>query len=260
MDPASSIRHHRRIGHLAGALTGHLYQANKINEPDCGEPPNESLVLEGKSQKGESAGKSKMKDESIKSPYLIVGLGNPGRQFQKDRHNIGFMVINRLAERMDLEFDRVQNKAIITAGHLSGHRVLLAKPQTFMNKSGDCISSLKRSAHIPLDHLLIIFDDLDLPLGTIRMRPKGGSGGHRGMNSIIERFGIEDFPRMRLGIGRPPDQMEPADFVLQAFSKSELPLVEMVLDRAGDCIQTYICEGIETAMTRYNSSVEGEWT
>lgn len=197
-----------------------------------------------------------MKDETIPSPYLIVGLGNPGRRFIKDRHNIGFMVLNALAEGMGLQFTRTHRKAIITDGQLNGRKVILAKPQTYMNRSGESVASLKRYFRIDTDHLLVVFDDLDLPLGTIRLRPQGGSGGHRGMRSIIERISTDVFPRMRLGIGRPPRNLEPADYVLQAFSDVERPLVEMTLEQAVECIHNYICHGIETAMNRFNSNIE----
>lgn len=197
-----------------------------------------------------------MKEDWIPSPFLIVGLGNPGRQFIKDRHNIGFMVLNEIAKGMGLQFGRVHRKALITDGKMNGQKVILAKPQTYMNKSGESVASLKRTFKIQPEHLLVVFDDLDLPLGTIRLRPDGGSGGHRGMRSMIESLGTPVFPRMRLGIGRPPHQMQPADYVLQAFTEAELPLLEIILRRAKECVETFIGQGIEMAMTRFNSKPE----
>jgi PTH1 family peptidyl-tRNA hydrolase len=197
-----------------------------------------------------------MKAETINSPFLIVGLGNPGRRFIDNRHNIGFMVVNALAQAMELQFTRTHRKALITEGRFNGCRVILAKPQTFMNRSGESVASLKRYYRINATHLLVVFDDLDLPLGTIRLRPQGGSGGHRGIRSIIERIGTDVFPRMRLGIGRPPGNLEPADYVLQSFSSEERPLVELILGRAVECIHTYIRHGIETAMNRFNTNIE----
>jgi PTH1 family peptidyl-tRNA hydrolase len=199
-----------------------------------------------------------MSHHSDSPPYLIVGLGNPGRQFRENRHNIGFMVLDRMTRKMDLAFTRSRHKALSTDGHIDGVKVILSKPQTFMNNAGKSVSSLARYYRIPFDHLLIIFDDLDLPLGTIRLRPQGGSGGHRGVHSIIENLGTEAFPRMRLGIGRPPGRMDPADFVLQAFSKEEADIVDVLLDHASDCVHTFIHDGIEAAMTRYNTNFENE--
>jgi PTH1 family peptidyl-tRNA hydrolase len=195
---------------------------------------------------------------SATSLYLIVGLGNPGRQFRDDRHNIGFMVLDRMTTKLELAFTLSRQEALITDVHIDEQKVILAKPQTFMNRAGESVSSLARYYRSPSDNILIIFDDLDIPLGTIRLRPQGGSGGHRGVRSIIENLGTERFPRMRLGIGRPPGRMDPADFVLQAFTEEESTIVDILLDHAVDAIHTFIRDGIEAAMTRYNSSVENE--
>jgi len=192
------------------------------------------------------------------SPYLIVGLGNPGRRFRNDRHNIGFMVLDRLLTRWDLKFSRSQQKALIADGKIDDHRVIFAKPQTYMNAVGKSVAPLLRYYQIPLPNLLIIFDDLDLPLSTIRIRPQGGSGGHRGMQSILQQLGSENFPRMRLGIGRPPGQMDPAAYVLQSFSKHELEVVNILLEKAVDSIEVYIHDGIEATMTRFNTSNQSE--
>jgi PTH1 family peptidyl-tRNA hydrolase len=194
-----------------------------------------------------------MAENLIPSIYLIVGLGNPGRRFREDRHNIGFMVLDHILTRMELTFSRSQQNALVTDGVIGGHKIFFAKPQTFMNNVGKSVAPLIRYYRIPLEHLLVVYDDLDLPLGTLRIRPQGGSGGHRGMQSILQHLGSEYFPRMRLGIGRPPGQMDPADYVLQSFSKDEMGEVDFTLERAVDAVEVYIRDGIEIAMTRFNT-------
>jgi PTH1 family peptidyl-tRNA hydrolase len=199
-----------------------------------------------------------MTDNTIPSPYLIVGLGNPGRHFREDRHNIGFMVLDHLLKRLGLAFSRSQQNSLLTDGKIGEQKVFFAKPQTFMNMVGKAVAPLSRYYRIPLEHLLIIFDDLDLPMGTLRIRPQGGSGGHRGMQSILQYMDTESIPRMRVGIGRPPGQMDPADFVLQSFSKDEIEVIQITLERAADAIEVYIYEGIEAAMTRFNTNSQYE--
>ena len=189
-----------------------------------------------------------------KSKYLIVGLGNPGRRYRGNRHNIGFVAIDRLAETAGIRLGRVQANAIIGDGSLAGKSLILAKPQTYMNLSGNAIGSLARYYRIPMANLLVIYDEIDLPFGTLRFREQGGSGGHNGMKSIIDRIG-RDFPRLRLGVDRPPGYMEPADYVLQNFSDGELPIVTEMIDLAVVAIQSYLQDGIEIAMTRYNGQI-----
>ena len=133
--------------------------------------------------------------------FLFVGLGNPDPKHKNNRHNIGFKVLDRVSKSLGLSFSRKQQKALATDGQIGGHKIIFAKPQTYMNNVGKAVVPLMRYYRIPIDHLLVIFDDLDLPLGSIRIRPQGGSGGHRGMRSIIQELGEETFPRMRLGIG-----------------------------------------------------------
>ncbi|HHH42430.1 MAG TPA: aminoacyl-tRNA hydrolase [Chloroflexi bacterium] len=184
--------------------------------------------------------------------WLIVGLGNPGRRYARHRHNIGFRCLDRLAARHGLTFDRVQNRALLATGRIADRAVVLAKPQTFMNESGRAVVPLVRAYHVPLERLLVIYDDLDLPPGTIRLRPEGGSGGHRGMRSIIEALGSQDFPRLRVGIGRPPGRMDPADYVLQDLSPEEEERFDRVCERVAEAIHCWLTEGIVLAMSRYN--------
>lgn len=191
-------------------------------------------------------------DEQSSNTYLIVGLGNPGREYSHNRHNIGFMLVDRLADRLDATFGRVQNKAIITDVRHEGIKIILAKPQTFMNNSGQSVGALMRFYKLTSCNLLIAFDDVDLPFEAIRIRPTGGSSGQKGMKSIIQHLGSEDFPRLRLGIGRPPGRMQTPDYVLQDFPKSQAEELDIFLERAADAALLFITEGLDPAMNRYN--------
>ncbi len=163
--------------------------------------------------------------------FLIVGLGNPGRGHLYNRHNIGFMAVDRLAARHSIDLKRVQNRAIVGSGRVTDRAVIIAKPQTFMNLSGESVGPLVNYYKIPVANLLVIYDELDIPFGVIRLREKGGAGGHNGMRSLIQHLG-NDFARLRLGIGRPPGRMDAAAFVLQDFGRDDLPLVIKVSDMA----------------------------
>lgn len=188
-------------------------------------------------------------------PYLVAGLGNPGRQYRENRHNVGFLVVDRLAARLGVTFSRLESKALVTKADYEGERLILAKPQTFMNLSGQAISGLLRFYKIPAKNLLIVYDDVDLPLGTLRLRPAGSAGGQKGMLSIIERLATQDFPRLRIGIDRPPDRMDAASYVLQDFSRAEAEVLPEILDRAVAAILTFVSNGLDAAMNQYNGPV-----
>jgi PTH1 family peptidyl-tRNA hydrolase len=190
--------------------------------------------------------------------YLIAGLGNPGREYRNNRHNIGFMLVDRLANRLGVSFSRMESKALVTKSEYQGRRIVLAKPQTYMNLSGQAVGALARFYKVPLENILVVYDDVDLPQETLRMRPGGGSAGHNGMKSIIERLGSQEFPRLRLGVGRPPGHKEAANYVLQDFSKAEAEMLPQILDRAVDAVLVYITEGLNAAMTHFNGAVESE--
>lgn len=190
--------------------------------------------------------------------YLLVGLGNPGRRYRQHRHNIGFMLLDRFTERHGLAFTRVQQRALIATGRFQGIPIVMVKPQTFMNLSGHAVSQLLQYYRIPLSNLLVVYDDLDLPLGTMRFRQAGGTGGHRGMRSIIDQLSSQDFPRLRLGIGRPAGEMDPADFVLRPFRATEVTLLEQTLSEAILGVETFMTEGIAMAMSRHNGPVDRE--
>lgn len=186
--------------------------------------------------------------------YLLVGLGNPGREFKDSRHNAGFMTLDRLAVRLGTQGMRLQSRAIVTSAFFEAQKVILAKPQTFMNLSGQSVQGLVNFYKIPPSSLMVLADDLDLPFGTVRIRASGGAGGQRGMGSIIEHLGTNEFPRLRIGIGRPPGRMAPADFVLQNFSREELKLLPEILGYAESAVLEFILNGLDAAMNKFNGS------
>jgi PTH1 family peptidyl-tRNA hydrolase len=188
--------------------------------------------------------------------FLIVGLGNPGREYAGTRHNIGFRIVDQLAQNLGTRFSRQQNDAFIAAGKIDGGKVVLAKPQTFMNLSGRSVAGLLRFYRIELPRLLICCDDIDLPFGTLRIRAAGGSAGQRGMQSILEALGSKEIPRLRFGIGRPPGRMDPADYVLQRFEKSEEETLPTLIEAAAQAVVSFLQDGIQTAMNKYNSVSE----
>ena len=189
-------------------------------------------------------------------PYLLVGLGNPGREYRNNRHNVGFMILDALAEKVGISLTRVQAKAIVGTGSVEGTRLVLAKPQTYMNLSGDSIAALVRFYKIPKEKLLVIHDDLDLPFGAIRMRPGGGAGGQKGVASTINRLGTQEFARLRIGIGRPPGQMDARAYVIQDFPTRDLDSLRIVIDRAVEAMLTFVNQGLDQAMNQFNGSVE----
>ena len=190
--------------------------------------------------------------------FLIIGLGNPGRSYARHRHNVGFMVLDELARRKQLAFSSRRDKALQTDFRLGSAQVLLAKPQTFMNMSGEAAQRLLHYFHLPLQKTLVVFDDLDLPTAALRMRPLGGSAGHKGMQSVIDRLGSRAIPRLRVGIDRPPGKMDPAAYVLQPFSDEQQELIDAALPRAAEAIETFVRTDIESAMSAFNSAASGE--
>ncbi|MBI5666704.1 MAG: aminoacyl-tRNA hydrolase [Chloroflexi bacterium] len=188
--------------------------------------------------------------------YLIIGLGNPGKGYADTRHNVGFRVVDELARRYGLTFGRKERKAVVASGVILGKRAILAKPQTYMNLSGEAVRALVDFYKVELSRLLVISDDLDIPLGTLRLRKSGSAGGQGGLKNIIQHLGTQDFNRLRFGIGRPPGRMQPKDYVLQAFKGDDVILAAQMVDRAASAVEVWLTEGIEIAMTRYNGSVD----
>jgi len=189
---------------------------------------------------------------------LIVGLGNPGRGYANNRHNIGFMCLNYFAKTQGIRLDKKQGKARTGAGEVAGDKAILARPQTYMNLSGESVSRLVRKFDINLNDLVVIHDDLDLPLGKIRIRHGGSSGGHKGIDSIISLLDSQDFSRLRIGIGRPtsgPAQISEADiisYVLSDFTPEEKRTVTGVIPRVSEAILCLLTEGLSSAMNKYN--------
>lgn len=187
--------------------------------------------------------------------FLLIGLGNPGREYADTRHNFGFMLIDRLAVRLNARGMKVQSKAIIMNASYEERKLILAKPQTYMNLSGQSVQGLIHFYKIPLTNVMILSDDLDLPFGTIRIRASGGPGGQRGLSSILERLGTKEVPRLRLGIGRPPGRMDPSNYVLQNFSKSDMQAISEILDRAADAVLAFVSHGLNKAMNEFNGDI-----
>ncbi len=183
---------------------------------------------------------------------LVVGLGNPGPRYANTRHNVGFMVVDRLARKAGVSLTKRQCNALTGIGSIGRQKVCLAKPQTFMNLSGDAVACLVRFYRVAPEDLIVIYDDRDLPAGRVRMRERGSAGGQHGMESIIARLGTNEFPRLRIGIGRPAE-MDAVDHVLGSFSPEERPLMEEALKRAVEAVQCALSEGVPAAMNSFNA-------
>ena len=183
---------------------------------------------------------------------IVVGLGNPGGQYAETRHNIGFWCVDRLARDRSITLDRRHRSALVGEGAIEGHRVVLAKPRTFVNRSGQTVSYLLARYRVSPKKLLVIYDDMDLPVGKIRLRLDGGAGGHNGMKSIIETVGSQDFPRLRVGIGRPPSGSAQVEYVLGNMSNGERKLADEGVERAVEAVECVVGDGITVAMNRFN--------
>lgn len=187
---------------------------------------------------------------------LIVGLGNPGPRYARNRHNIGFQCIDLLARRHHVEMNRIQLRAAIGDGWVSRRderrKMILAKPLTYMNASGEAIGPLMRFYQLEPDDLIVVHDDIDLAAATLRLRRNGGSGGQNGIKSIIQHVGSQDFHRVRVGIGRPPGRMDPADYVLQDFAPAEEESIAVLREKVCDALECWMFEGIDAAMNHFN--------
>lgn len=197
---------------------------------------------------------------------LIVGLGNPGRGYASNRHNLGFMCLGYFAQKHGIKFDKKQGKARIGSGEVAGTKIVVARPQTYMNLSGQAVSRLVKKFDISLDDLLVIHDDLDLPPGKIRIRLGGSSAGHRGIESIIAELGSRDFVRLRVGVGRPPlaegsTEIAEADiiaYVLSDFPPEEKKVITQVIPIVSEAVFCFLTEGLAAAMNKYNQRVKDE--
>jgi len=194
----------------------------------------------------------------VENLFLIVGLGNPGAEYAKTRHNAGFLVVERLAERWRAAwtYERKFNARVARADR-DDRRVLLCEPQTFMNSSGEAVGPLVGFYRLPPGQLLVVVDDSDLPLGELRLRPGGSSGGHHGLESIEQHLGTRAFARLRIGIGRAPGAREITDYVLGRFNSTEAALADKVLTAAGDQAECWLSAGIQKAMNQFNGTIAG---
>jgi peptidyl-tRNA hydrolase, PTH1 family len=187
--------------------------------------------------------------------WLIVGLGNPGKRYEATRHNVGFMVADALAAKYNLSFEREERHAQLAEGLIANRRVLLAKPQTFMNLSGDAVVPLMQFYKIPAERLMVVCDDIDLNLGTLRLRKEGSSGGQNGLKHIIERLGSPAFARLRFGVGRPSGRQDPTQHVLSPFVGDQLLLAAEVGVQAVKALENWLADGIDLTISRFNGTV-----
>ena len=187
----------------------------------------------------------------------IIGLGNPGKKYEQTRHNVGFMVIDKLAEELNIEVTDRKFKCDYGTGIHNGQEVMLVKPQTFMNLSGEGVRPLTDYYNIELEDIIVLYDDPDLPLGKLRLRRKGSGGGHNGMKSLNQHLGSEKYKRIRIGIDRPAAGMTVVKYVLSKFRKDEQPLLEKVIDRTSDASSSFVTEPFEEVMTQFNGDVDG---
>ena len=189
--------------------------------------------------------------------FLIVGLGNPGRDYARTRHNAGFLLLDRLADAWRVEWAaRRKFNARVARADRGDRRIFLCEPETYMNESGEAVSALMKFYKVPLPHLLVAVDDADLPLGTLRLRPEGSSGGHHGLESVERPLGTRAYARLRIGIGRrAADQREITDWVLAPFQKDEMPVLEKVLQTGCEQIECWLSAGVREAMNRFNGAV-----
>lgn len=189
--------------------------------------------------------------------FLIVGLGNPGRDYARTRHNAGFLLLDQLADAWRVEWAaRRKFNARVARADRGDRRIFLCEPETYMNESGEAVSALIKFYKVPLPHLLVAVDDADLPLGTLRLRPDGSSGGHHGLESVERHLGTRAYARLRIGIGRrTADQREITDWVLAPFQKDEMPVLEKVLQTGCEQIECWLSAGVREAMNRFNGAV-----
>ncbi|MCB8932573.1 MAG: aminoacyl-tRNA hydrolase [Chthonomonadaceae bacterium] len=181
--------------------------------------------------------------EAIQPEWLIVGLGNPGAEYARTRHNVGFEVVEELSRRHRIKLDRGRNRALVGIGRIRGVAVGLVKPLTFMNLSGQSVAPLARQLGVPIDRIAVVADDLDLPVGQVRYRPRGGSGGHNGHKSLIQMLGTQEYPRLRIGIGRPGDAT--IEHVLSRFEPEERAEIDKAIAACADAVEELLADGLE---------------
>ena len=192
-------------------------------------------------------------------PWLVVGLGNPGTEYAKNRHNVGFMIVDLIAGRTGARFGR-HRKAVaqVAEGRLGvgadAPHLVLAKPMTYMNLSGGPVAALRQFYKAPLEQVIVVYDELDLPYGTLRLKQSGGEGGHNGLRSVSKSLGAKDYLRVRFGIGRPPGRQDPADYVLSDFASAERKELDFLVDRAADATEALVQRGLEWSQNTYHAA------
>ncbi|MDD6207159.1 MAG: aminoacyl-tRNA hydrolase [Clostridiales bacterium] len=187
---------------------------------------------------------------------IIVGLGNPERRYEGTRHNIGFSAVTRLADDYGINWDIHKHKAVCGTGYIEGEKVLLAKPQTYMNLSGESVRELVDYYKVEPEDVLVIYDDISLDVGQLRIREKGSAGGHNGIKNIILHLGTDTFPRIKIGVGAKPAGWELADYVLARFPDKEEPVIREALERVSKAVEVICVDGIQSAMNQYNRKVD----
>ncbi|WP_433477112.1 aminoacyl-tRNA hydrolase [Spirillospora sp. CA-142024] len=185
--------------------------------------------------------------------WLVVGLGNPGPSYAKNRHNAGFMVLDVLAARAGGKFRSHRARADVLEGRLAGARVVLAKPRSFMNESGGPVKGLRDFYKVPVERLIVVHDELDIPFGAVRLKQGGGDNGHNGLRSVTKSLGTKDYLRVRFGVGRPPGRMDPAAFVLKDFSAAERKDLDLEVDRAADAVEALLSGGLAAAQNAFHA-------
>jgi PTH1 family peptidyl-tRNA hydrolase len=185
--------------------------------------------------------------------WLVVGLGNPGPDYAKNRHNAGFMVLDLLASRIGGRFKAHRGRADLVEGRLAGQRVVLAKPKSYMNTSGGPVAAMRDYFKIPVDQIVVVHDELDIPFGALRLKRGGGDNGHNGLRSVTSALGSRDYHRVRVGVGRPPGRMDPAAFLLKDFAAVERADLPLLVDRAADAVETLLSQGLERAQNTYHA-------
>ena len=198
-------------------------------------------------------GKTKKEITGGPVEWLIVGLGNPGPKYVETRHNAGWHLLDMIVrDHESFRFNEQHGRGLIARGELAGVKTALVKPQTYMNLSGEAVAPIARFYKVPPERILVAFDDVDLPTARLRLRPKGGAGGHKGMRSIIQHLGTDEFPRLRLGIGHPPGRMPVESYVLQKFKPDEWEEMRVTYQRGIEAIKTVLTDGIDIAMNQFN--------
>ena len=187
---------------------------------------------------------------------VIAGLGNPGAKYRDTKHNIGFIAVDLLAERHDIKITKIKHKALIGEGFIAGKKVMLVKPQTYMNESGQSVRGVVEYYGVAMEDLVVVYDDVDLPLGTLRIRKKGSAGSHNGMKSIIYLLEDDGFPRFRVGIGAERGPLQLRDYVLTGFPEERIEEIRDAVIRCADAIELMLTDGIETAMLKYNAAAK----